>query len=217
MNQSDTRPFPVWRPTLLGAAGGTINGLLLWLKLPVGIPMGFPVGSDSVDFAPAVIPCGTFHGAALAAFAIIAANLCLRHPRLCLPIWLAAGYLAGWISWAPWHFSEYGDLLKALTWPFSDSHPAGGHPAGALIAPYWVFGLVALILAACMSVLPSFMRRSLWTTLGMTVPSGILGSLWYWATADVDPSRWFFAPIHGSIWGLLIGLGFAWGSPRQPN
>lgn len=183
---------------VFGGVGGAINAALAFVRLPV------PVGD--VTFEWHVILAGAAHGAILAgtaaasAFALQAQALPLR--------WIAApvvGWLAGWLSWVPMHLSivDMG-LMAALRWPFVDSF------GDVLISPLRSFGLVSALLygGLNLSVWP-LSSRGVCVIMGIT--SGVLGSLWFWAS--VGP--WYLALLHGGIWGGLVGRGLYAESPQK--
>jgi hypothetical protein len=102
----------------------------------------------------------------------------------------AVGWMAGYTSWEPLRLSLEGRL--DWRWPFDDGLQ------GAVTYPLAHFGLVAAIFAA------------FWPRDGMSpdrrliaaLAAGIAGSLWWWIAYE----QWYLSPLHGSIWGLLVGL-----------
>jgi hypothetical protein len=196
MSSPKNTPYRVALPTLLGGAGGFLNALLLWLQVPEKV----------AEFKPIILLCGALHGAVLAACGVAAANLALRHARLRPAIWLAAGYVAGWLSWVPAHFFlAKNPLLNALFWPFTLDHPWE-----AAWRPFQYFGLVGLLLAVALTLAPTGARRSALGMRGLCMVSGVLGSLWFWGVFQTPMRLGYFALIHGAIWGLLVGAGLAW-------
>lgn len=201
MSAPDRQPFALAVPSLMGAAGGFLNGLLLWLQVPEKV----------VDFKPEILACGALHGAVLAACGIAAANIALRHPRLCLPVWIAAGYVAGWLSWVPTHWLVADNpLLKALVWPL-----ALDRPLEAAWRPFQYFGLVALLLAAALTLAPTTLGRPALALRGLAIAAGAAGSLWFWGVFQDHARLGYFSLLHGTIWGLLVGAGLARGRGRQ--
>lgn len=201
MGAARQKPIGLVLPALFGATGGFLNGLLLWLQVPEKV----------VDFKPEILACGALHGAILAACGIAAANVALRHPRLCPLIWLAAGYVAGWLSWVPTHWLVADNpLIKALVWPLTLDKPLE-----VAWRPLQHFGLVALLLAAALTLAPpALMRRGL-APRGLAIAAGVLGSLWFWGLFQDHARLGYFALLHGTIWGLLVGAGIARG--RAPE
>lgn len=178
-------------PTLFGGIGGLLNALLLWLQVPEKV----------ADFRMVILPCGAFHGAVLACCAVLAANVARRAGRMKLLAWLAAGYVGGWISWIPsHHLLADHPLIKSLLWPFQI-----GSATDAAWRPFQYFGLVSLILAATLSLMPSAPRRAALGFRMAGVTAGILGSLWFWSLME-SHARWaYLSMVHGSIWGLVVG------------
>lgn len=201
MNTSERTALSPGLPALLGAAGGFLNALLLWLQVPEKI----------ADFKWVILVCGALHGAALAACGIIGANLALRHPRLRVPIWLVAGYIAGWISWVPaHHFLLEKPLVTALVWPFTLEKLSE-----AAWRPFQYFGLVGLLLAATLNLAPPALRRSPLALRGIGIAVGILGSFWFWGMFEAHARMGYVAALHGTIWGLLVGAAVARGMRRS--
>ena len=185
---------------LLGAAGGAVNGALCWAKLPV------PVSDNTLemDFSWLVIPGGAIHGAVLALLAVGAAlALARRSPIVRLAAVPVVGWVAGYLSWIPLsRWAADASWAQSLVW-------IHGRGLDQLWIPFAHFGLVAamlyLLLAAGLGKRPAF-------ALGAAVAAGVLGSLWWWIVWD----RWTFAPLHGVVWGALVGAGLAACAVRAP-
>lgn len=188
-------------PTLFGALGGFLNALLLLLQIPEKV----------VDFRPVILGCGAFHGAVLAACAILGANVACRYRRLRWPACLLAGHIGGWISWIPTHhlIADH-PLIKSALWPFTI-----GNALDAAWRPFQYFGLVALLLAAALSLATPSRRRSPWTMRALAIASGILGSFWFWALMRAHISLGYMAALHGTLWGLLVGAAISWRTNPQ--
>jgi hypothetical protein len=105
--------------------------------------------------------------------------------------------LAGYLSWIPlarWAIDEpWG---RSLLWPFQDESWLS-----VAWAPFAYFGGVSVIYFTLLSVLGHRRGWLLQTVCG--VSAGVLGSAWFWS--EFEP--WYFATIHGTIWGLLVGAG----------
>lgn len=201
MDTPEHRPFGLVLPALLGAVGGLLNALLLWLQVPEKV----------VDFKPVILVCGALHGGVLAACGIAAANIALRRARLRLPIWIVAGYLAGWISWIPTHvLIADSPPSKALLWPFMLERPLE-----AVWRPFQYFGMVGLVLAVVLTIASPGMRRSPLGLRGLAIGSGVLGSLWFWGVFQAHMRMGYLALLHGTLWGLLVGAGLALARERK--
>jgi hypothetical protein len=177
-----------------GALGGAVNAGLCYMRLPVAVG-DFP----HPHFAWHVIPAGALHGAllAMAAFSVGVAlsNHGLR-ARLTVAVPLA--WLAGFISWIPLNRSAFDEpWAKSFTWPFHEGW-------GAMLNPFWIFGLVALLYYMAVALRLARERR-LVVHVALTSLAGILGSLWWWITFG----PWYFSILHGAIWGTFVGIG-AW-------
>jgi hypothetical protein len=102
----------------------------------------------------------------------------------------AIGWIAGYASWEPLRLSLEGRL--DWRWPFVDGLQ------GAVTYPLAHFGLVAAIFAAFWPRDGVSSTRRVIAALG----AGVAGSLWWWIAYE----QWYLSPLHGSIWGLLVGL-----------
>lgn len=200
MNASRANAFGRVLPVLLGSAGGFFNALLLWLRIPERVG----------DFEPVILLCGALHGGVLAACGLAGAGLALRHERLRVPVWIATGYAAGWISWIPAHRLILDKpLVEALFWPFT-----GDVIWEAVWRPFQYFGLVGLFLAAALTVASATLRRSPLGLRALGVASGIVGSLWFWCMFEGHARMGYVAAIHGVIWGMFVGAGLSLGARR---
>ncbi len=177
---------------LLGASAGAVNG---WLCL-AGIPE--PV-HDNPTFRWVIVPGGAIHGAVLVLIPVVAAAT-LAAWRLTFRVLMAplVGWIAGYASWIPLHHWAIDETwLKSVVWPWSQG---GGWTAAAWL-PFPHFGLVAVIYFLALVVQGS--RRGPVLTAAAVVCAGVLGSLWWW----IEFEPWYFAAIHGTVWGLLVGWG----------
>lgn len=179
------------RVALFGAMGGAINAWLCLVRIPVAV-------EGNLDFKWAIVPGGALHGAVLAVVALAAALMTSARPPL-FRLLLAAplGWVAGYVSWIPLHRWAAGATWhNSLLWPRQDV----GSWAFVWKA-FAHFGLVSVIYFLGLSfggLRPGRVRH-----VAYGVCAGVLGSLWWW----VEFGPWYFALIHGSIWGLLVGLG----------
>ncbi|HPA21506.1 MAG TPA: hypothetical protein PLU30_27445 [Verrucomicrobiae bacterium] len=211
MNGAPKPRFPILLPTLLGGIAGTLNGLMLFIEHIDD------TGFGAVNFPWSIIPCGTFHGAVLAAFAVVAANLLVGRPRRPAVAPLVIGYLAGGISFIPTGIFFYEwPIPIALTWPMTFGRFATNPLPDCLqpvIGPFQVFGLVTLILSAALLWTPRRLWASLPFPLCAAIVAGVLGSLCFWITYPGFATHLF---VDGTVWGLLVGLGLRWGQQRSP-
>jgi hypothetical protein len=185
-----------WRTLLVvalaGAVGGGINAWLCFVRIPVPV-------EDDPSFRWVIVPGGALHGAALAAIPLAVAMAVSRRPLwfrlLLLPV---VGWTAGYVSWIPLHHwgldETWGDSLR---WAFDNEASFGS--VGS--TPFRQFGLVAVIYFLALTLRGG--RRSLAGYLTFGICAGVLGSLWWW----IELGPWYFAPIHGTIWGTLVGIG----------
>ena len=156
-----------------------------------------------------MISARALHGALLA---IISAGLAvLLWPRQALIRWLAlplVGWVTGWVSSVPIAVVLFSRLSgSVLLWPF------GKLGLGTLVSPYLSGGLVSVVwcgLLICHR--PPSPRSIIWHLLAGTT-SGVLGSLPWWLFMF---KPWYFSPLHGTIWGSLVGFG-VWKSQRAPT
>lgn len=190
---ADSRKLAV--VALAGGIGGLVNAILCYLEWPM------PVEDTSVrGFQWHVIPAGFAHGCVLAAIPVVAAALG-RHWKK--PLRWAAGILVGWVagylSWIPLDLSIGEPLQRALIWPFQN----GDSAASALWVPFPYFGGVAALLYLWMILERG--GASVWISmLAASVAAGV-GSFWWWASWG----PWYFSPLHGSVWGCLVGFALA--------
>ncbi len=114
---------------------------------------------------------------------------------LVMPIGWIAGYLS-WILLDRWALDEpWG---RSLLWPFE------GEPGFAVTwTPFAYFGTVAALFFLCLCIWG--FSRSRVTQAACACGAGVLGSLWFWC--EFQP--WYFAVIHGAVWGLLVGWGIS--------
>lgn len=79
-----------------------------------------------------------------------------------------------------------------------------------LSLPYMFFGAVGFAYYLLLNLFRQFSAKRLIVHLLMGSLSGCLGSLWVWVTLQ----RWYFSPLHGTIWGSLVGFG-VWRAVRE--
>jgi hypothetical protein len=188
---------------LAGAIGGGINGLMCFVEWPV------PVQEKNVSFSWYVVPGGCAHGCALAVVAFAGAAWGRRRARP----WrwagcVGVGWAAAYLSWIPIDISLGESVRKALLWPVLDS--------GSLVRAVWqplfyYFGGVAALWYLWLTSRADEGR----VTTSMLAASGAAtaGSLWWWASWG----PWYFSPLHGSVWGCLVGLSLALGRRGRPT
>lgn len=176
-----------------GALGGAVNAWLCYARLPVAV-------YDNPHFEWHVIPAGAFHGALLAASAYALGHaLAARSLRVRLAAALPFAWVAGFVAWIPLNRSTFDrPWSESLVWPF---HEQWGY---LLLGPLQYFGFVALLYY--LAVASGLARgRNLVPHVASACAAGILGSLWWWIVIG----SWYFAILHGAIWGMLVGVG-AW-------
>lgn len=183
---------------LLGAIGGGANAWLCYAQIPVAVGTSSADISNGAAFKWHVVPAGAFHGAALALIPALAVFL-LRGRTLAANLVAAplVGWLSGYLSWIPLGRSAFDwSWGKAVTYSFHES------AVQALWIPLPYFGLVGLLYFLALQV--TFRKhpgRSL--VVALVVASGVLGSLWWW----IAWKPWYFAVLHGTIWGVAVGWG----------
>ena len=189
------------RLTYCGAFAGAINAWLCYADLPVPF-------DPRVHFEWHLIPAGAIHGGALAAFAFIAANaVSARGLLVRLATAIPVGWLAGYASWMPLNSSVFDDpWIRSLLWPFKDAKWTD-----TLLGPYCYFGLVSASYYLWLT-LRGLKSKALAESLLGACAAGTLGSLWFW----VGFEQWSFCLLHGTIWGVLVGLGTG-GSRVKPG
>jgi hypothetical protein len=188
------------RAGLAGAIGGAVNGALCVLGWPVA------AADSKVTFSWLVILGGCAHGCALALIAVAAAayGRDLATPRR-WAVSLLVGWIAGYVSWVPLDISLGTAVPKALMWPVAEVSPL----VAALWLPFLYFGGVAALWYLWLS------RRSGEDSVraSMLAASGAAtaGSLYWW----ISWHPWYFSPLHGTIWGCLVGFAVASGHRRS--
>ncbi len=188
-------------PVLFGAVGGAINAYLCYAKIPISLE------SKYLSFSWLIVPAGATHGAILALASLFCAYY--SHSRSQLFRWLGipvAGFLSGWLSWIPINLS-----FSAEKWPWVILNPFDINSIQNIFAPYKVFGLVGLIYYFLLVIFGVLYERRLWVHISCSILSGILGSLWFWIE-----EAWYLSILHGTIWGILVGLG-TWAIQEQKN
>jgi hypothetical protein len=107
------------------------------------------------------------------------------------------GWVAGYLSWIPldrWALDEpWG---RSLLWPFQEEPWFG-----VTWTPFAYFGMVAALFFLCLCIWGR--KPSRVTQVACASGAGVFGSLWFWF--EFQP--WYFAAIHGTLWGLLVGWG----------
>jgi hypothetical protein len=175
----------------LGAAGGAVNAWLCVSRIPEPV-------HDSPTFEWVTVPAGAVHGAILGLVPVLGVFMTsewrlIYRFLLALPV----GWLAGYLSWIPldrWALDE--PWRRSLLWPFE------GKPGFDVAwTPFAYFGVVSALLFLSLCVCGS--RRSGVIQAACGSGAGVLGSLWFWS--EFQP--WYFAAIHGTVWGLLVGWG----------
>ncbi len=192
---------------LMGALGGAVNAVLCYLHMPTAIISPGIVGLNadqtaSFPFPWHVIPAGALHGALLVLGSVGCARLCwnlrfkIKVTGLVITTWVV-----GWLSFIPLRVSVFHESWReAVTWPLA-SGLAGW--LDALRAPVTSFGLVAGVYYLLLAVCRQLTARSRSWQMVMGAASGVLGSLYWWASFH----RWYFSVLHGVIWGALVGYG----------
>jgi hypothetical protein len=175
-----------------GAAAGAINaGFCYAIAKPL-------------PFAWHIIPAGAVHGGLLAISAFGMSRLFLKKNLgtriLAAPL---VAWIGGYLSWISLSLSLTAFPLLREPWTHSLFWPFFEHWEGMLVKPAFSFGLVASLYYLFL-VLYCGKKRGLGPHLIGAVVSGILGSLSFWIGFG-----WYFSPIHGAIWGILVGIG-AW-------
>jgi hypothetical protein len=152
---------------------------------------------DNPKFGWVVVPAGAIHGAVLVLIPVLVAAA-LAAWRLTFRVLMTplVGWLAGYASWIPLHHWVVEETwLDSLSWPWGQS----GGWTDAIWVPFPHFGLVAAIYFVAF-VAPGLRGRRM-PIMVAAVCAGVLGSLWWW----IEFEPWYFAAIHGSVWGLLVG------------
>ena len=178
---------------VLGAAGGGINAWLCLARIPVPV-------HDDPDFNWLVVPGGAVHGAIMAIVPLTAA-LTLSGWRVGYQVLVApvVGWIAGYVSWILLHHWVFDKGWSAsLVWPLQIDGWLG-----VAWAPFPYFGAVSAI--AYVSLTAGGLGRSRARTAALMTFAGVLGSFWWW----LEFGPWYFAAIHGTIWGVLVGWGIS--------
>ena len=177
--------------TCLGAIGGAVNAWLCVARIPEPI-------HDSPGLGWLTVPAGAAHGALLGVLPVLGILVASGwRPIYRLLLVVPVGWLAGYVSWIPldrWALDEPWE--KSLLWPFQ------GEPwFGVTWTPFAYFGTVAALFFLCLCIWGS--RQSRVTQAACASGAGVAGSLWFW----LEFQPWYFAAIHGTVWGLLVGWG----------
>ena len=190
---------------LLGGLGGAVNAWLCFAKLPAPIMSAVNIDGPSVmQFRWPIIPEGAAHGALLAIISVQAAAWFSHVPHvlrwLLLPV---LGWIAGWISWMPimlpGGIQDNLNILQIVGWPLTMDYGR----FSAFWIPYLYFGLVGLLHTMLLLLWRRRVAAGSLRFLLSGIASGVVGSLWWW----ISWGRWYFALIHGAMWGSLVGFG----------
>jgi hypothetical protein len=174
-----------------GALGGAINAWLVFKGIPA--PM-----KGAPDLGWSVVPAGGLHGSVLAIIPVVAALVGMKRRTLMrLLIVAPVGWIAGYLSWIPiHHWGGQESWQHSLLWL---SRLESG--VAAAWAPFLYFGTVSAVLY--LWIVWGVFDQGLVRRVCWGIVAGVLGSLWFW----IDAQPWYFSPIHGSIWGVLVGAG----------
>ena len=175
----------------LGATAGATNAWLCLSRIPEPV-------HHNPDFDWLLVPGGALHGAILAVIPV-ASVMVVAAWR---PIWkfllaIPMGWVTGYMSWIPLHRWALDEpWRKSLLWPFQAD-------PGLAVAwvPFAYFGVVPVLLFLMLCVYGA--RRSWGVQAACATCAGVFGALWFW----IEFQPWYFAVIHGTIWGLLVGAG----------
>lgn len=188
-----------WYVAAGGAAGGAVNALLCYLRVPV------PIGDGpEYELAWHIVLAGAVHGGVLAAGAFYAARWWApRNAALRLVGAVLVGWVAGYLSWNALSLS-ISHTVRAPWSLFSDG------ALEAIRAPLDVFGAVAGLFWLALVT----RRRPPASFGGCAIPAiacGVLGSLRWW----IEYHLWYFSLIHGTIWGLAVGAALWWSTGNR--
>jgi hypothetical protein len=175
----------------LGAVGGAVNALLCVSGVPEPV-------HDSPTFGWLTVPAGAAHGAILCVVAVLGVFMASEwRPIYRFLLAIPVGWVGGYLSWIPldrWALDE--PWRRSLLWPFQ------GNPGlDVTWTPFAYFGMVSALFFLFLSMWGS--QRSCVIQAACGSGAGALGSLWFWF--EFQP--WYFAVIHGGVWGLLVGWG----------
>ena len=174
---------------ILAGLGGLINTWHWFSSIPVSV-CGNPT------FPWPIIPGGFIHGALLAIVPTVVA-VATAHRRTLYRLLLTpvVGWVAGYASWIPMNrFILEGSWLESLAWPWQSSTWTT-----IIWVPFAHFGLVSVLYFLAQVWMGAAKSRLPMILLG--VAAGVFGSLWWW----IDLGPWYFALIHGTVWGALAG------------
>jgi hypothetical protein len=174
-----------------GALGGAINAWLVFKRIPA--PM-----KGEPDLGWSLIPAGGLHGAILAILPVASALVVMKRRVLMRILTVVpVGWIAGYLSWIPIHrWGGQESWQHSLLWL---SRLESG--VAAAWAPFLYFGMVSALLY--LEIVWGVFDHGLIRPVAWAIGAGVLGSLWFWT----ESQPWYFSPIHGSIWGVLVGAG----------
>ncbi len=175
----------------LGAVAGATNASLCLARVPEPV-------HDNPTFGWVLVPAGALHGAMLGLIPVAGALVASRWRAISRVLLVVpVGWLAGYLSWIPLHHWVLDEpWRRALLWPFQNASWLG-----AAWAPFAYFGIVSATYFALLGTWGLQRGRVAHAACGAC--AGVLGSLWFWS--EFEP--WYFAIIHGIIWGLFVGTG----------
>jgi len=189
MSRSTARIWPI---AVGGAVAGALNATLCFLAWPVEV----------LAFEWHIIPAGSLHGCVLAVIPACAFIFVRRrHVYVQLICALPVGWISSSLSWSAIAFS--------LEYERSGTLSLSGDFPSPLTGWIEVFGAVSFLYYLTLFLLRSWPHRLIVAVVSSSI-SGVLGSLWFWIA--VEP--WYYAALHGVIWGALVGVGSSCAFPR---
>ncbi len=184
-------PSDILTIAIAGALGGGLDAAACLLGWPV------PVKEPAAAFRAHVVPAGALHGAVLALVPVLGVRATLgARSLLRWSAMVAVGWIGGYLTWIPLDMSVLGrSLPQAIAWP------GLARPSLVDLAwmPFLFFGGVSGLLYG--SLLLGTAETSRRRRMATAAAAGVLGSLWWW----VEWRPWYFALLHGAVWGGLVG------------
>ncbi len=183
--------------SFFGGLGGLINALWSYLAF---------IKDDILQWH--ILIAGLFHGALIAFFVFFYQQLFIRK-KIILKYMnaLPFSWIAGYISYFPLALSiSPSNFLSDVYLTFSLEY---------LYWPLQSFGLVVGVFAILALIFDKKLVTHRIILIPVGIVSGILGSLWFWLS--INKSFWHFSVFHGSIWGILTGLGLLLVYPKLEN